>query len=430
MKTPKRGHRPEYGQGSFKYDPRMKLWRGRFDTGLKTASGTRRYITASAKNEDEAWQRFQAAKKDFFINGPKLPTVKKGLTVEGWTREWLPTHEQAVRDTTYATDRSNVKNWIIPQIGNAKLEELTAAHMRKVGGAPLKAGRSGSTANSVQRTLTKMLNAAKADGYKIPDSIFAQKKKPLGKSQRTRMSVEEVKAVFDLAYKTHPDAVRFFLAVLYGSRRSEILGLTWDRVHFYDQPGADAVVVGEMDLSKQVRPLRYLDRAAGTFHIKEGEEHLVEHLAGRWHFTPTKTAAGERVLPMIAPVAVELRKWQAACPPGAENPFNLVFPRLEWRNSEYAGHPRNFHDDGKQWRDLQHRAGVYKREPSGDDPGEFYVLHEARHSMISMLRDAGVSKHIIEMLVGQTSLVESYTHSELEAAGEAVGLLAGLLPSQ
>ena len=429
-RKPKRSHVTRYGEGSFKYDPRRNLWVGRYDTGDLNANGGRVIITASARKEDDAWNRFLAAKKKHMLEGPKPEGVKPNMTVKTWSAEWLVQHEKQVRDKTFMTDRANIKNWVVPNIGKVRLEKLTAAHMRKVGAAPLAAGRSRSTANSAQRTLTKMLNAAKVDGYLIPDSVFAQTKTALGASDRTRMSVEQVSAVFELAYQQYPDAIRFFLAVLYGSRRAEILGLTWDRVRFYTGVKPDAVVVGEMELSKQIQPLRYKDRARGVFHVKDGEEHLVEHIVDAWHFTPTKTEAGDRVLPIIAPVAVELKRWRDACPTGERNPHNLVFPRIRGQE-QYLGYPRNQHADAAEWRDLQRDAGVYKREPDPaveGDTGQFYVLHEARHSMISMLRDAGVSKHVIEMLVGQTALVESYSHSELAAAGEAVGMLAGLLP--
>ena len=61
--------------------------------------------------------------------------------------------------------------------------------------------------------------------------------------------------------------------------------------------------------------------------------------------------------------------------------------------------------------------------------GEFYLMHEARHSMISMLADEGVSRHVIAAMVGQTRLVQDYVHGDLEESGKAISLLAGLLPT-
>lgn len=429
MRTPKRQHMTRYGEGTFNYNAKRNLWIGRYDTGQLTPRGTRLYITSTARDEDAAWQKWMAAKKEFMLHGPKLPEVKPGQTVKGWCLEWLPRYEREVRDSTFMTGRGNVTKWIIPTVGKVRLDQLTAAHMRMVGDAPLRAGLSASTANSAQRTFTRLLNAAKADGYPIPNRVFAQKKKSLGKSSRTRMSKAEVQAVFTQAYAMYPDAVRLFMAVLYGARKGEVLGLTWDRVTFYEDVAPGAVMVGEISLEWQVKPLRYKDKAAGVFHVKEGDE--VRHLVDAWHFTRPKTDVGTRVLPLIAPVAVELMRWKALCPrKGRRNPWNLVFPRVRGKASQ-LGYPRNRKADTNEWEAAQKAAGVYKRQPVGEgDPGEFYLMHEARHSMISMLADEGVSRHVIAALVGQTQLVQSYVHGDLEEGGRAVSLLAGLLPGQ
>src|SRR5699024_2654672 len=111
--------------------------------------------------------------------------------------------------------------------------------------------------------------AARADGYKVPDRVFAARKIGVGKSERASMSKPEVQAVFRKAYEIYPDAVRLFMAVLYGSRQSEVLGLTWDRVRFFEDPEPGSILVGEIDISWQVQQLPYSDRAKGIFHIPD-----------------------------------------------------------------------------------------------------------------------------------------------------------------
>lgn len=424
-KQPKRRHKPAYGEGSFSWDSKNRIWVGRYDTGTTNSAGRRVIIKATSRDEDTAWQKFLAAKKKYLIEGPRLEGVKANQTVKGWAAEWLPVHEKAVRSGPFMTDRGNINNWIIPQIGGVRLEDLTAAHMRKVGAAPLAQGKSTSTAHSAQRTLAKMLRAAIADGYKVPERILAAKKVTIGANDRTAMSKEEVTRVFSKAYETYPDAVRFFMAVIYGSRKSEVLGLPWECIVFDEDAPAGALVVGKIVIDRQVQSLR--KKADGTYHVPDGE--AVEHLVDSWHFTPPKTGAGVRELPLIAPVARELLAWKQQCPTGDANPWDLVFPRIRGKE-EYLGYPRNKQADLREWKQLQAAAGVYKRPPAGDDPGEFYLLHEARHSMISMLADAGIPKHIIEMLVGQTELVGAYVHGSDEIAAAAVSdVLAPLLPS-
>ncbi|MCF2705799.1 tyrosine-type recombinase/integrase family protein [Arcanobacterium haemolyticum] len=424
---PKKNHRTRYGEGSFRYSTSRGLWVGRIDTGEYSPKGTRIVIAVSARDEDKAWQKFVAARKDFQLNGYTLG-LKTNQTVRGWAEEWQKSRRGTVRAKTLQTDASNIKNWIIPTIGGTKLSKLTAAHMRAVGDAPLEAGRSLSTANSAQRTLSKLLHAAVAEGYKIPDMIFAAEKKPLGKTTRTAMSIDELKAVMGKAIELHPDAVRFVLAIVYGSRQSEVLGLTWDDVRVAPQ-APDALVVGTIRLWRQVQQLPY-DKERRAFQTKLADD--VEHIVDAWHFVPTKTLAGQRELPLIAPVALMLERWRTMCPAGAGNPHNLVFPRISGK-PQYMGYPRSKRADMAEWKALQKAANVYKRRPNPaveGDEGDFYLLHEARHSMISLLAEAGAPRHVIEALVGQSKLVDSYVHISAEAAGSVLSdVFMPLLPS-
>lgn len=428
MPEPKKSHRTRYGEGSFRWFSSKGLWMGRIDTGEYSPQGKRIVITVYSKDEDEAWRKFIAARKDFQLNGYTLG-LKTNQTVRGWAEEWQKSRRGTVRAKTFEMDASNIKNWITPVIGGTKLTKLTAAHMRAVGDAPLDAGRSLSTANSAQRTLSKLLHAAVAEGYKVPDMIFAADKKPLGKSSRKAMPIDDLKKVMNKALELHPDAVRFVLAVVYGSRQSEVLGLTWDDIKF-SSSASDALVVGTIRLWRQVQQLPYEDRAAGKFRTKLADD--IEQIVDAWHFVPTKTLAGQRELPLIAPVALMLEQWRALCPTGAGNPHNLVFPRISGK-PRYLGYPRSKRADMDEWKALQKAAGVYKRRPNlsiEGDKGAFYLLHEARHSMISLLAEAGAPRHVIEALVGQSKLVDSYIHISAEAAGAVLSnIFTPLLPS-
>ncbi|MCI1962820.1 MAG: site-specific integrase [Ancrocorticia sp.] len=425
-KRPKKAHQTRYGEGSFKWNPQRQLWVGRYDTGRVNSKGTRLVVTASSRDEDTAWQKFLAAKKKYLIEGPRPEQVKPNQTVAGWCKIWQTSRIGRVRPKTLASDNANIRKWIIPQIGPVALEDLTAAHMREIASAVRKEGKSLSTANSAQRTLSKLLRAAVADGYKVPERIFAQEKAGRGTSERKAMSKLEVAKVFTKAYEMYPDAIRLFLAVLYGSRQNEILGLTWDRIIFYNNVPDSELIHGAIMLTYQVQQLPK-DPTTGEYLHKDEDE--VIHLVDSWHLVPTKTKSGQRELPMIKQVASELKTWKTECPEGEANPNNLVFPRISGMK-KYLGYPRNPKQDLSEWKQVQEAAGVYKRKPDPErDEGEFYLLHEARHSMISMLADAGTPDHIIEMLVGQTKLVRSYLHGDAEVAANAINdVLAPLLP--
>jgi integrase len=418
-RKPKRSHRVTYGKGTFYYREKDHRWVGAFLAG-QTLSGKPRRIVVTDKKEDEAWKKFEAAQEEWIKHGPLADGLQPGQTVAGWAEKWLEIRETKVRPKTQAQDRTNVNRWIIPAIGRKRLEKLTAEHMRLVGEAPITAGLSLSTANSAQRTLHKLLRDAVAEGYRIPEMIFAADKEGRGTSKRTRMSKDEVSKVFAKAYEIYPDAVRFFLAVLYGARQSEILGLTWDRVILYGDSQKNSTVVGEIRLTYQVQQLPK-DPSSGKYVHRRDDD--VRQLVDAWHLVPTKTKAGTRSVPLISAVADELVAWKLRCErEHYANPYNLVFPRINGQE-RYLGYPRNPKQDLAEWKAVQKEAGVCKSD------GSHYLLHEARHSMISMLADAGTPRHIIEMLVGQVELVDTYVHGELETAARAVtDVLAPLLP--
>jgi len=71
-------------------------------------------------------------------------------------------------------------------------------------------------------------------------------------------------------------------------RQAECLGLTWAAVDL------DA---GTADISWQLQPVPYADRAAGTFRMPRGYD--ARHLVDAWHLSRPKTARGQRIIPLV-----------------------------------------------------------------------------------------------------------------------------------
>jgi len=99
-------------------------------------------------------------------------------------------------------------------------------------------------------------------------------------------------------------------------------------------------------------------------------------------FAPPKTSASCRVIPMPAAVAAALRAHLRSCPPG---PAELLF-------STYAGNvlnPANWRQ--RIWRPLVRTApGI----PAGT------TFHRLRHAYASLLGDAGLPDHEIQLRLG------------------------------
>lgn len=411
---PKPNHTLPHGEGTFYYDTSRKVWRGVYDAGWST-EGKRRRITASSKNEDAAWQKFIAKKKEFLIHGAPAEGVLANQTVGGWCAEWLEQHKNSgVRHKTFQTDRSKIERHIAPSLGKVKLSDLTATHVTKLAADARRRGVSATTANQLQRTFTQIMRAAVAAGYRVPERVFAAKRVTPGKSKRRAMEVAQAKTLLQHTWREMPDHSRWDMALFQGVRQGEALGLTWDRVDL-DK--------GEIEISWQLQSLPYLDRALGTFDVHPDLE--VKHLVGSFHLTRPKTAAGERVIPLIPQMVTVLRDWKKVAP---KNKWGLVWPRITGAK-HFRGYPRNAKHDLAQWKDLQDAAKTVKDDslPEGH-ADRYYIGHELRHTTISLLVAAGVPKHVIEQIVGQTELVESYVHIEVEQMREALLSLGMLAP--
>lgn len=387
MSPPKR--RPK-GSGSLTYRATDGMWIGRVDAGW-TAHGTRRRITVSSKSKAEAQRKLRDAIRR--VNAGEV-AVAGGTrtTVKAWADTWLPIHERQVRPNVYVTDRGAVHKWIVPTIGTRRLTDLNPGDVRRLHTAIINAGRSPTTAGNVHAVLMTMLKAARLDGHAIPERIFdVPKPKP---AASTRGSIPLDQALTLLEVIGHrDDSSRWLVGMLYGMRLGEQLGLTWECVDL-EQEG--------MSVEWQLQDYDKGATVPGWLRTR--------HLTGRYWLVETKTRKGERWLPLLPFIAAQLAAHKARAP---ANPYDLVWA--------LDGEPIPAHKDRKTWHEIQAAAGVKRPD------GKPWLLHECRHTLVSMLLANGVDRSVIEAIVGQSALVEAYVHVDRAKVREAMAGLAELL---
>ncbi|MGV9181848.1 tyrosine-type recombinase/integrase [Arcanobacterium canis] len=398
-KKPKRTHRLRYGEGSFFYDAANKVWIGRLEAGF-TIDGRRRRVTVSSADEDTAWKKL-AAKREAVRSGQSILAVSDSRTVGEWITVWLEDRKTRLKPKTSLNDESQINRWVIPHFGRTQIRDLSADHLRKLAKIMREAGRSSTTIRYTQNLWKSAMRAASAEGYMVPQPFLLAESASKAVSTRTSIPVEDAIKLLHAAASL-PDAARWVAALLQGQRQGETLGLTWDRI---DLDGARA------EISWQLQTLKYLDRAAGTFFIPDGHE--ARHLTGAWHLTRPKSTAGYRVQPLVPWMVAALKAWKEVAPP---SPYGLVFPRED-------GRPRSDKADREQWVALQKAAKVSK----GD--GEYYVVHEARHTAATLLLEAGVEPEIIKAILGHSSIATQriYQHVSQDAALAALQKVASTL---
>jgi integrase len=390
--------RRDYGSGSV-YQTADGYWRGSVSRGY-TESGGRKRITVTAKTKAEATRRLRDKIRE--LEAGASASLSARTTVKAWVDEWLPIVERTQRPNTMTATRSAVTRWIVPTIGHQRLNELAPPHVRAVSDAIRRAGLSSSTQRRAHSVLMTLLKAAQAEGHAVPANALAVKAPVPAVNDRTSMQPDEAVAVLAQA-ATIPQGSRWVAALLNGVRQGEALGLTWKNVDFEHN---------ELILAWQVQPLPYRvarDRSSG-FRVPDAYE--ARQLSGRLHLVRPKSRRGYRVLPMVPWMRSALLAWRDECP---ASPHGLVWPLLD-------GRPTPSKVDDEEWYALQDAADVH--HPAG----RFYTNHETRHTTATLLALAGVDRAIIETILGQSKLVDSYLHVRRSPqVAEALGQVASRL---
>jgi integrase len=306
--------RRQYGTGGV-HQRADGRWAGTIEAGY-TATGARRRITVYGKTEAEAKTKLKERQRQIAAEG--APSTSVRTTVKAWSEEWLELTRVNLRPKPWATNRSAVRQWILPTIGHKRLEQLTPADVRAVADAQRAAGRSSSTAARTHTTLTSMLRAAILEGHQVPRRVLDVKAPELAPHDRTAMAVVEALAVLQVA-SFLPHGSRWAMAFLHGMRQGECLGLTWEQV---DLDAGVVTVAWELQL---VPPIDRKDRTLG-YRLPEGLAH--RHLVDGYHLLPPKTKAGFRVIPLVPAMREALADWKEIAP---ANPHDLVWPTVTGR---------------------------------------------------------------------------------------------------
>nr|WP_240161568.1 tyrosine-type recombinase/integrase [Flaviflexus equikiangi] len=380
------------GSGSV-YQVKDGRWRGTIEAGW-TSKGTRRRITVSAKTEREALRKLRDKERDIARIGLPAEGAGRTLTVKAWAEQWLSIRVTQVRQDGYTADRSAITTWIIPTIGHIRLERLSATHVRQVIDK-VSAKRAASTAVRTHSVLRQCLKAALAEGHTIPPSVFAVPPPKLGESPREDIPLPHARLILATALK-RDDASRWFAAFLQGLRPAEARGLTWDALDLDELT---------MDVSWQLKALRYntpRDRSSG-FRIPA--DHEVRHLVDAWHLVRPKTAAGKRIIPLVDPMPELLTSWKASSP---ASPYGLVWPGL-------GGRPKKDPEDQADWKSLIEMAGVAREDRA-------YDLYEARHTTGTLLSSLNVPEPVIIRIMGHSSMIstKAYIHASLDESRVAL----------
>jgi integrase len=317
----------------------------------------------------------------------------KTVTVETAVAAWLETKRGVVRPITFATyefqsryvvgplpsteaRRATIRSGVgargkaraIELLGRVKVQELTTRQIR-AWHTTISEEVSVYSANKALMILKAALALAAEDHEVRSPSMPSGLRRRPERARKVVLTPDEVASLIDAARQGLDKGVYVAFPFLAGTRPSEQLGLQWDDVDF------EANVI-------RIRRIQLRDGSLSGF---------------------TKTAAGNRSIPMSPLLREILLAWRVRCP-RSEGKLERAFPApgvaRAWPLPRDGGGPLiygNFRV--RYWVPTLKRLGLPAVTP-----------HSARHSFISVLQAQGVEVGLVAKLAGHKNAVVTLSH--------------------
>ncbi|WP_436493189.1 tyrosine-type recombinase/integrase [Actinokineospora sp. HUAS TT18] len=339
------------------------------------------------------------------------------MTVSDYLEGWMVGATRELRDSSKRSYRDALRP-VHEQLGSMAIQKVTKIDVERMVTWMLTSGRrrggkpgTGLGPRSVQLTLGRLTAAfemALAEGMVTRNVAKLVKAPKYERQEPDTWSAAEVRR-----FLTRAKADRLHAAwrlSLYGLRRGEVVGLRWAE---------------DVDFGSFAKPcLTHKDRwcapcygadKPATIQVQQARV-LVE---GKIHVVPPKSRNGLRKLPLDVAAAQALRSLQVA--QAAEK----LHAGPAYRDSGYVVvdelgepvHPEWYSDEFQR---LSKRAGVKR-----------IVLHEGRHTALSLMEKAGVPISIVSRWAGHYDTAftySTYVHAndeDLKTGTDALGKLYG-----
>lgn len=377
-------------------------WKGAITVGLlPDGMADRRWV--SGKTQDEVREKLRALQSE--VHTGTLASTDN-LTVAAYLDRWLDAKErEGIKPNTVRSYRDTARLNIKPYVGRIKLEKLRALDIEHLLSALRRAGKTPQSQRYALRVLKMALEQA-VRWQMLPRNVADAIRPPKIERQEMKVWTPEQVAVFLAATESHRLHAAFYLALMTGMRRGEILGLQWRDI---DWERSRLTVRGNLVEVRGEPEGRVLN---GTPTV--GRYELVLQ-------TP-KTARSRRTIVLSPGTLTKLREhrerqqaekdtlgddWHNPGPDGFVFATELGTPT----------DPRNF---SRWYKELVKTAGV-----------PVIRLHDMRHTAASLMAYKGIPVKTVSERLGHADVgftLQIYTHLYDEQREEAAFDLADLFP--
>lgn len=341
-------------------------WQGTLNA-TEAGARKRKYVYGRTMKEAKAKLDKAKAQKDA---GTLVITT---TTMDKWLTRWLELQERrtrregkgALKKSTYNSYRSKIGTYVRPHLGRHRLTSLRPEHFEAMYDAMRDQGLKESTLRNTHVVLKKVLNDAVLRGLLGANPLARAEAPSTGTGKRTPLTTAEVLAVLDST-----DEARWWLALYYGMRQGECLGLRW------------------CDIDWNLTALRV-------------QQTLQDD--GREYGKP-KTEASQRWIPMVPRIEARMKlHWIESGSPEVAKPCSGVTGICEHGMVFKPVHPRT---DNRRWHQLLASVPDIPDVP----------LHAARNSAASVMEAAGIPDRVVGQILGQTrrETTHGYQFAEME----------------
>jgi integrase len=342
-----------------------------------TVAGQRISKTFDTPTECREWIRQTLSRAD---SGYRVPTTR--VTLTEYLEDWSKRQEDLLRPQTVSDYRRVIRDYILPGIGTVQLRKLIPGRIQAVLDQLREAGVSPRMRQIMFQILHKALRDAARMGLIVSN--------PSDGVQRPRYRHAEMQFLdetqigqFILAARGDRLEALFVLAVRYGLRQAEILGLRWADLSWND---------GSLYVQRQAKRVKGIG----------------------WTFPEPKTAAGRRKILLGEDTLLALRQHlerqqlekRALGKRWREN--GLIFPSL-------VGSPHDQANLLKRFKALLARAGLPDLR-----------FHDLRHSAASLMLAHHVPVLTVSRILGHaspTTTLSIYGHLSTEGQQEAARII-------
>lgn len=342
--------------------------------------------TVSAKTKSACIRKRNKLLKDLEEGVGKPPKY-----VDFYKNTWHPDYSVNKNPSTIKQDAALHRNYILPFIGEYRLDEISTSDIRSVVDRAHKV--SANVASTVYAAINRCLHRAFIEGL-VNRNVCALTPAPKVKvTPRTTLTLEEVRKLISYASSgSSPYGSMAIAFVTMGLRMGEMLGMEWERVDLQN---------GVMDVSWQLKGINRLHgrdcgcpngaksdtcpRAVENFDAYDEVERIGDSYVG---LVRPKSESGMRIVPIPRLLLSMLREEAktATC-------------RWVWHFPN--GSPLSPRGARARWYAILDGAGVRRVVP-----------HVARHTAITMMVEMGIPSEVIMMIAGHAGAnsTQHYVH--------------------